>query len=80
MEIRIKLKISGVPSAGPENLLCDKNGAVKNTSIPESTLYKNHNATNYHCVRGASAAGIICAGKEDMATNLNEPLKSFLSY
>ena len=46
VEIRIKLKMFWVPLDGPENLFCDKNGVVKNTSIPESTLYKRHNAIN----------------------------------
>ena len=43
LEIRIKLKRFGVPLSGPENILCDDNGVVKNTSINEYTLSKKHN-------------------------------------
>jgi hypothetical protein len=60
----------GVPIDGPVNVLCDNNGVVKNTTIPESKLAKKHNAINYHAVREAVAAKIICVGKEDGRTNL----------
>jgi hypothetical protein len=60
----------GVPIDGPSNVFCDNNGVVKNTSIPESTLQKKHNAINYHAIREAVAAGIIRVGKEDGMTNL----------
>jgi len=43
---------------------------VNNTSIPESTLGKKHNAINYHSVREAVAARIMIVGKGDGATNL----------
>ena len=43
MEIRIKLKVFGIHLAGPVNVLCDKNGVVKNTRIPKYTLPKKHN-------------------------------------
>ena len=59
MDIIIKFKRFGVPLDGLENIFCDNNGVVKNTRIPESTLYKNHNAINYHCVCEAAAAGIL---------------------
>ena len=49
---------------------CDNSGVVKNTSIPESTLTKKHNAINYHAIREAVAAGIIRVGKENGSTNL----------
>ena len=51
-------------------MFCDNNGVVKNTSIPESTLMKKHNAINYHAIREAVAAKIIRVGKEDGLTNL----------
>jgi hypothetical protein len=38
----------GVPSEGPCNVFCDNSGVVKNTSIPESTLLKKHNAIHCH--------------------------------
>ena len=45
-EIRIKLKLFGVPLGGTENVLCYNNGVVNNTSIPESNLSNNHNVVN----------------------------------
>jgi hypothetical protein len=45
--LRIKLRYFGIPLIGPASLLCDNQGVVKNTSIPESTLTKKHNAINY---------------------------------
>ena len=57
--LRHKLRMFGVPIDGPANVYCDNQGVVKNTSLPESTLSKKHNAINYHAVREACAAGII---------------------
>ena len=68
--LRYKLRMFGVPIDGPCNVFCDNNGVVKNTSIPESTLMKKHNAINYHAIREAVAAKIIRVGKEDGTTNL----------
>ena len=53
--LRIKLKCFGIPLSGPTNVFCDNNGVVQNTSIPESTLSKKHNAINYHIIREAVA-------------------------
>jgi hypothetical protein len=43
---------------------------VQNSSRPESTLQKKHNAVAYHRVREAQAAKIISIVKEDGETNL----------
>jgi hypothetical protein len=67
----------GVPIDGPANVFCDNQGVMKNASIPESTLMKKHNAINYHAVREAVAAGILCVGKEDGETNLADLLRRF---
>ena len=80
MDIRIKLKIFGVPLAVPENAFFDNNGVVNNKSIPEYKISKKHNASNYHCVREESVVGILRAGKEDTATNLADLLTKFLPY
>jgi hypothetical protein len=77
--LRIKLQLFGVPLAGPASVLCDNQGVVKNTSIPESTLTKKHNAINYHIVREAVAMGMIRVGKEDTETNLADLLTKVLS-
>ena len=50
-----------------------------NTTKPESTLKKKHNAIAYHCVREAQAAGVIRnAKKEDGETNLADVLTKSL--
>jgi hypothetical protein len=77
--LRIKLKLFGIPLVGPANVLCDNQGVVKNTSIPESTLTKKHNAINYHIIRESAAMGIIRVGKEDTKTNLADLLTKLLS-
>jgi hypothetical protein len=77
--LRIKLKLFGVPITGPANVLCDNQGVVKNTSIPESTLMKKHNAINYHIIREAAAMGMLRVGKEDTETNLADLLTKMLN-
>ncbi len=74
VELRYKLRMFGIPLDGPANVFCDNKGVVMNTSIPESTLHKKHNAINYHAVREAVAAGILRVGKEDGQTNLSDLL------
>jgi hypothetical protein len=68
--LRYKLRMFGIPIAGPARVFCDNQGVVKNTSVPESVLSKKHNAVNYHAVREAAAARILIVGKEDGTTNL----------
>ena len=78
--LRIKLMSIGVPLKGPTNVLCDNQGVVMNTSIPESTLSKKHNSINYHIIREAAAAGILRVGKEDTMTNLADVLTKLMAY
>ena len=80
--LRYKLRRFGVPMEGPCNVFCDNSGVVKNTSIPESNLMKNHNAINYHAMQEAVAAGIIRVGKEDGFTNVltSDRQKELLEY
>ncbi len=68
--LKYKLRMFGVPIEGPANVYCDNQGVVKNTTLPESTLSKKHNAINYHTVREAVAAGIMRVAKEPTETNL----------
>jgi hypothetical protein len=77
--LRIKLRYFGIPLSGPANMFCDNQGVVKNTSIPESTLTKKHNAINYHIIRESAAMGIIRVGKEDTETNLADLLTKILN-
>jgi hypothetical protein len=76
--LRYKLRMFGIPIEGPASVLCDNQGVVKNTSIPESTLSKRHNSINYHTVRESAAAGILRVGKEDGETNLADALTKVL--
>jgi hypothetical protein len=48
--LRYKLRMFGIPIDGPCNVYCDNNGVVVNTTHPESTLKKKHNAISYHRV------------------------------
>jgi hypothetical protein len=68
--LRYKLRMFGIPIDGPTDILCDNQSVVTNSSVPESTLSKKHNAICYHRVREACAAGTIRIAKEDTGTNL----------
>jgi hypothetical protein len=50
-------------------LFCDNHGIVKNVSIPESVLSKNHSAIDYNAVCEAAAGGILQVFKEDIKIN-----------
>jgi hypothetical protein len=76
--LRYKIRMMGIPLDGPANVYCDNEAVVKNTTAPESTLKKKHNAINYHRVREAVAAGTIRIAKEDTKTNLADPLTKCL--
>jgi len=55
-----KLYIMGVPVDGPAKVLVDNNLVVRNSTIPSSTLQKQHKAICYHYVHENVAAKIIC--------------------
>lgn len=78
--LRIKLKCFGIPILGPANVFCDNEAVYKNTSRPESTLTKKHNAINYHICREAVAAGIMRVAKEDTHTNIADAFTKLLPY
>ena len=80
VELRIKLKSTGVPLLDPTNVYCDNHGVEKNTSVPESTLNKKHNSFNYHVVREAVKAGILHVAMEDTAMSLSDPLTKLVPY
>ena len=77
--LRYKLRIFGVPITGPANVFCDNQGVVKNTSIPDSTLSKKHNAANDHTVCEAAAFRIFRIGKKDTETNLSDVMTKVIS-
>ena len=72
--MRFKLRMMGIPLAGPAHVRCDNEAVVKNTSSPESTLQKKHNAVAYHYAREQVAAGVMEVHKEDGKSNLADML------
>jgi hypothetical protein len=50
VSMQYKFHMFGVPIKGPAHVLCDNQGIVKNSSIPELVFSKKHNAINYHAV------------------------------
>ena len=72
--LQYKLRMFGIPLEGSTSVFCDNQGVVNNSSTPESTLNKKHNAICYHRVREAVASGMIRVAKEDGATNLADCL------
>ena len=68
VRLQHKLRMFGVLIDGPTDICCDNQEIVKNTSLPESTLAKKHNAVNCHAVHQAVAAGVIRAAQEDTET------------
>jgi hypothetical protein len=69
----------GVPLKGPANVYCDNDSMVKNTTLPESTLNKKHNAIAYHKVRESVATGTIRIAKKDSHTNIADMLTKIVS-
>jgi hypothetical protein len=68
--LRYKLRMLGVPMEGATNVFCDNESVVKNSSRPDLTLKKHHNAIAYHCCRKAQVAGIIRIAFEPSEINL----------
>ena len=56
----------------------DNASVVKNTTIPESTLNKKHNSTNYHIVPESVAAKIMRIAKEDTEINIADSFTKLL--
>ncbi len=69
--LRYKLRMMGIPLDGPTSVFCDNESVVKNSTRPESTLKKRHNAIAYHRSREAQAADIVriafIDGKDNIA-------------
>jgi hypothetical protein len=77
--LRYKLRMFGVPIDGPTNVYCDNESVVLNSTRPESTLKKKHNAIAYHRVREATAAGTIRIAHEGTETNIADMLTKILN-
>jgi hypothetical protein len=76
--LRYKLCMFGVPIEGPTNVYCDNDSVCSNSTKPESTLKKKHNAIAYHRVREAVAAGTIWVAWEPTNTNIADMLTKCL--
>lgn len=76
--LRYKLRMMGIPIDGATNTFCDNAAVVINSTAPESTLKKKHNAIAYHRVREAVASGTIRIAKEDGETNIADILTKSL--
>ena len=68
----------GVPVDGPTSVFCDNESVFKNSTRPESTLKKKHNAIAYHRTREAIAAGIVRVAWEDGRFNLADVLTKLM--
>lgn len=68
-DLRIKLRLYGIPIEGPTYVLCDNESVTKSTSNVEATLSKKHQAICWHAVREAAAGGWIKIGWEPTETN-----------
>ena len=53
--LRYKLRMMGIPIAGPSNALCDSKSAAGNASLPESQLKKKHLSIACHYARECCA-------------------------
>jgi hypothetical protein len=76
--MKYKLYMFGIPIDGPANVFCDNKSVVTNSTVPESTLKRKHNAIAYHRVREAVAAGVLritfVFSKHNNADLLTKPL------
>ena len=78
--LHYKLKRFGVLLDRLSDAMCDNQGVVKKKILTQCTLGKKHNAVNYHVVREAYTSGILPVGKEDLDTNLDDPLTNVLGW
>ena len=78
--LRYKLRMMGIPIAGPSNVLCDNKSVVDNASLPESQLKKKHLSIACHYVRECCAklAGRIAF--EPTETNLADLCTKVLGW
>ena len=64
LAILYKLRMFGVPLDGPYNVICNNQGLVNSTSLPQSSLGNKQNSVNYHVVNEAVTAGILWEGRK----------------
>ena len=74
-----KLRMLGIPLAGPARIFCDNQSVVKNTTFPDSVLKKKHCSIAYHKVRETLAYGKCLIYFERSETNLADLFTKVLS-
>ena len=78
-DLRYKLRMMGVPLAGPAVIFGDNKSVVQGASVPECKISKKHLGICYHAVREASAAGIWKVGFVQGKINIANCLTKVLS-
>jgi len=76
--MRYKLRMMGVPIAGPTNMFGDNKSVVRNVVDPVSTLNKRHNAIAYHKCREEVAAEAARLAHEPGKENCSDGLTKIL--
>lgn len=77
--LRYKLRMMGVPIAGPSLIHGDNLSVITNTTVPESTLKKKSNSICYHACRESVAMGESVARHVRTGNNLADLLTKVLS-
>ena len=80
VELRYTMRMLGVPISGPSYVFADNQAVVNSSCIPVYNLKKRHNASAYHRVIEAIAAGIIVYFHIDGKTNPADLLTKFLTH
>jgi hypothetical protein len=70
--IRYKLRMMGVPIAGPTYIYGDNMSVIHNTQRPESTLKKKNLSICYHAVREAVAMDEILTSHVQTKNNVSD--------
>ena len=77
--LRYKLRMMGVPLAGPARMFCDNQSVMINGSFPNSVLKKKHCSISYHKIRESVAAGKILIFWERTTSNIADLFTKVLS-
>ncbi len=74
-----KLRMLGIPIAGPANGFVDNAAVVINSTIPTSVLRKKNHSVAYHRVCELIACGVIRIYKEPGEYNISDLLTKGVS-
>ena len=80
MDLRYTLRMLGAPLDGPAWMFGDNESVITNSTVPQSTLKKRHNALSYHRVREACAAGVMHFIHTPGKTNVADVLTKYLPW